>query len=334
MSTRVIIAGGLNQAQTLQSIYRGFERAGCKCVYLPTEELQTRKSGRVSKVTRGGVWDTMADHVEDADLLFWWQPQNGADATELQALRDTTNVPFVMQSLDDPFVLDRPESAVFGAFDHAVTCCEGSCDWYEARGVQCLVGYPAVDPQIHGTAEAAEKHAVDISFVATNCYPRVFYPHVLADRACIVRRVAPLGTLALYGPCGETDYDWQLVGRGLRSDCRGSVDYETAAVVFASSKINLNSHVRPDGYKYLNERVTHVMASGGFMLCDAVNGIDEVLPEGTYDMWHNLDELKDKATYWLAHDAERRQVAQKAREFALEEFSGQRLAHRILDQVQ
>jgi spore maturation protein CgeB len=57
---------------------------------------------------------------------------------------------------------------------------------------------------------------------------------------------------------------------------RGWIPFNESRKVFSNSKINLSTHVAPDGYKYLNERVTQILGSGGLLLVDKVNGIEEI----------------------------------------------------------
>jgi glycosyltransferase involved in cell wall biosynthesis len=181
-----------------------------------------------------------------------------------------------------------------------------------------------------------EDDRCDLSFAATNVYPKDHYPEVLLGRVEMARLVASLGELHLYGEWGHRRFDW---GGECRDDelhrCFwGHRSYEQMASAFASSRVTLNSHVRPDGYRYLNERVTTGMASGTAMLCDRVNGIEELFTDmKEIALWSSAEELVEKAQWLLAHETERAAMAEAGRAVVLERYSNVRLAEDILSEA-
>lgn len=327
---RVLVVGGLNLAQSLGTMLRGFERIGCQVLYLPAAEI-VPEGKRMRADLPGELWT----HAPDADLLYWWQPQNEDCINLVHDLRvKHPGLVTAGHTLDDPFALDyHKDSYALSAFQVAVTCCEGSFGWYRERGCRPLLGYPPCDPELHGAARWSGEEAADIGFAATNTYPTRAYPKVLASRADIVRAVADLGQLALYGEWGAKPFDWGSLGENFRASFRGFRYYDdgTLSTAYASNRISLNSHVRPDGWKYLNERVTTGLASGAFMLCDRVAGIEETFADGReLALWGDLTELRSKAAYYLKHEDERKRVAACGKARALELFDNARLAERIV----
>lgn len=332
MSVKVLMAGGNNLAQSLWCIKRGFERAGCE-----VKHIVSVGNGPNGKQLLPEAEAYLMKHASEADLLYWWQPQSNqlADGVITALRKAWPKLRTVCQSLDDPFVLDvNPATEVFREFEVAVTCCEGSMEWYTKRGVKPIIGYPPVDRDLHGKAQPNVEEICDIGFAATNVYPPHLYPACYADRVSMVKAVMHLGKLHVYGTWGVRRMDWggeYGLPKEMRSACRGYYEYERMPGVHAATRINLNSHVRPDGYRYLNERVGQCMASGGFMLCDEVGGIAETFAENKeIVLWKTLPELTTKAKWWLAHDAERRAVAEAGRPKALELFDNEKLARRML----
>ena len=332
MTPNVIMAGGNNCTQSLWCTYQGFERAGCSVRHVPTS-----RNGPGGKMLRAEGMAALMAALPDANLLYWWQPQSNMAPIEfMREIRAKfPKLKTVCHSLDDPFTLDdNPGCEVFGEFHVGITCCEGSKPWYEERGVKPMVGYPPCDRDFNGLAAPKPAEQCDLSFAATNVYPQERYPKCLADRAAMVRAVSDVGKLHLYGTWGEKGLDWGSM-HGLSEQYRpafkGHRAYEDMPGVYAASRINLNSHVRPDGYRYLNERITQGMSSGGFMLCDRVSGIEEIFIENLeIVLWRNLEELRDKARWWLRHEAERRCVATAGRRVALELFDNEKLARSVL----
>jgi len=331
--TTVVVAGGLNCAESLWTLVRGFERAGCRTRYVATQELHDGW-----KRLRPDAAERVAGACADAHLLVWWQSRFAGEASAIRALRAARpELRTAGVSVDDPYILDRltpTEEETICAFEHAVTCCPGAFDWYTERGVKPIAGYPPCDRERQGLAKPDPEAACDLSFAVTNVYPKTRYPHVFAGRSEMVRALLGLGSIHVYGYWSESPFGWggeygvsatePVIWRGFRKP-------EDLPGLYAASRINLNSHVRPDGWKYLNWRTVECMASGGFMLCDRVAGIDEMFSEDEeIALWSSIEELRDKARWWLGHERERRHAAEAGRVRALELFDNERLARRIL----
>ncbi len=327
----VLMVGGLKEAESLWCIAEGFRKCGHKVDYL-SSVVRMEKG---VKLERAGLRSEIEEHLKTADLLFWWCPKAGCDPAFVKALhRKHPSIPMVYYSFDDPGHLEyypkQPE-----AFRFAVTCCEGSLPWYEKQGIIATVLYPPADEDLHGKAEPTMKERCDISFAANSTYPREKCPHVLTDRATMVRTVSDLGTIHLYGPWTETPNGWGNATTGLsemESCYRGTKSYLKMPGIFAASRINLCSHFRPDGYRYLNERVITCMASGGFLLTDKVAGIEGIFTEGVHlDTWTTIAELKAKAKWWLEHESERHATAQVGRQHVLNKFSNTEFAKAVME---
>ena len=73
---RVVMAGGLNLADSLWCLHRGFERAGCDVRYVATDGLTNR--GKTLRPQ--AVEELRAALCAGAEIVVWWQPQNAASA--------------------------------------------------------------------------------------------------------------------------------------------------------------------------------------------------------------------------------------------------------------
>ena len=107
-------------------------------------------------------------------------------------------------------------------------------------------------------------------------------------------------------------------------DCynQGTVDYHTQMpLVFAGSRINLNIALRSI-HSGIPLRVLDIMACGGFVLSNWQPEIAEYFAEGeeivTFD---SLSDCLDKISYYLAHEKERRQIAENGHKKVQEAFS-------------
>lgn len=70
-----------------------------------------------------------------------------------------------------------------------------------------------------------------------------------------------------------------------------------------------------EGHSALNLRIFDVPATGSLLLTDYAPGIEEYLvPDKEVVIAHSPEEMRDKARYYLAHDAEREAIARAGRE--------------------
>ena len=70
------------------------------------------------------------------------------------------------------------------------------------------------------------------------------------------------------------------------------------------------------------------------MLTDRVAGMEEIFDIGReIDTYEGLEELRDKARWWLAHDEERQRAARRAQERILAAYGNTAYAQKLVDFV-
>ena len=114
----------------------------------------------------------------------------------------------------------------------------------------------------------------------------------------------------------------------------GTVDYHTQMpLVFAGSRINLNISLRSIR-SGIPLRVLDIMACGGFVLTNRQPEITEYFTEGvevvTFD---SMEDCVEKVRYYLAHEEERRRIAEAGRRKVEETFSYEAGLARLFDGV-
>ncbi len=79
--------------------------------------------------------------------------------------------------------------------------------------------------------------------------------------------------------------------------------------VFRTSRININ-HTMRSIRTGLSQRIWDVLASGGFLLTNAQAEIPQYLEPGIHlETYESMDEMLDKANYYLIHEDERQKIA-------------------------
>lgn len=109
----------------------------------------------------------------------------------------------------------------------------------------------------------------------------------------------------------------------------GQALFEQAARKLAESKIVFNISMTDD----INMRTFETMATGSFLLTNWIPTIEELFEDGKHlVLYRSLDEMVDKAKYYLAHDEERERIAQAGYEEVMAKHTIQHRVTRILEE--
>lgn len=134
------------------------------------------------------------------------------------------------------------------------------------------------------------------------------------ERVHILNKLAEKYDVTLY----TNDQDTEQLSE--RVKVKPGVSYDVLPYIYHRSKINLNItlHCIETG---VPQRVLDVMASGGFMLSNYQEELEEMfVPGEEIVLYHNEQELEELVAYYLAHDDAREKIARKGQEKVLREF--------------
>lgn len=114
-----------------------------------------------------------------------------------------------------------------------------------------------------------------------------------------------------------------------------SVDYYTDMnKIFYLSRINLNITL-PSIETGLPQRILDIMGSGGFVLTNYQQEIEDYFEIGKeIEVFHDLDELLDKTSYYLSHENERLRIAMGGYQKVRDRFSYMHQLQQILQTVE
>lgn len=105
---------------------------------------------------------------------------------------------------------------------------------------------------------------------------------------------------------------------------------------YASAKINIGTMIAvPPGIsRAMNFRPVLCMGSGGFLLQEWHLGISDCFNTSSeMPTWDTYETLKSSVQYYLAHDGERKQIAEAGREAVLSRYSNVRWCNQICEWV-
>lgn len=325
---KISLIGSYNLADGYAGAARALKLAGVDVDFIPAHLYYSEYPDR-------HVDEIIKDlKKQNPDIVLWWRAET-LEANELFRVKNSIKKPFAMFSWDDPNQFEskiRNVKEKIKYFDFIFSCCEGSIVDYKEGGCD-KVFYcpPGFDPEVH-FPEEDEKYKCDISIVCTNLYHgnSVTKYHHLSRKVLLEAIIGNCKDLdiRIYGPEGFKDT--------FPNNYHGWMSFDQSRKVFHNSKINISTHIRPDGYKYFNERVCQIFGSNGFLLVDEVNGLSDIFLNNEHCVYMDLssvDSLLGQIRGILNNEENRLRIRNSGYENALKNLSWSNWASNIISGV-
>lgn len=156
-------------------------------------------------------------------------------------------------------------------------------------------------------------YQTDILFVGSNWHDRTSLRYALESGF----------TVAVYG------YHWQnrIPAEMYKGEYIANTELNRH---YSSAKIVLNDH-RPDmkAFGFVNNRIYDATAAGALVISDYMPEIEEAYGD-SIPMYKSKEELAFLLNYYLTHEKERQQLAARAREITLKNFTNTSVAATLL----
>jgi len=217
---------------------------------------------------------------------------------------------------------------VAGSYDFFFTIQQGKIfDQLQNQGAKNVYYLPqGCFPNVHRPLELSpderETYGADISFMGAAYYNRKqTFPQLLDH------------DFKIWG----TGWDLQSpVGQRVQNENR-RVSSEESVKIYNGAKIHLNLHsstyhegVNQEG-DFVNPRTFEISACGGFQLVDERSELNDLFRAGEEIIaFKSVADLKEKITWYLAHEKERKLIAKKGRERVLAEHTLERRMTELL----
>ena len=201
----------------------------------------------------------------------------------------------------------------------------GSYSWVATTAESALPKYASLGyTNVIKTQWAAAHHRYRPS-LAPPAYDATFVGQVYGERPALVSRLRAAGVPVRTWGTGWGERRWHralarrpvvrsLGGRRVlaAAQARTRCSQEEMIEIFSTSRINLNFTDATQGAEsQIKGRTFEVPACGGFMLTGhSAHLEDYYVPEREVVVFHDADEMVDKARYYLEHDTERVRVAE------------------------
>lgn len=210
--------------------------------------------------------------LSNPDVILWWYFNIPTDKMK-QICDLLSKQKHIMFNWDEPYnwplnnIKDKAH-----LFDSVFVCSSEKFLDYKKNGTKnTYLLYPGYDTNVYYPINN-NIYKCDISICCTNLY--INYPNQYIDRKTLIDNIYE--NQFVYG------YKFHIYGPASFKELypesyQGYAKYSDGNNIYNTSRINLCTHVQCNAEKYLNERVIDILGSGGLLLVDKTNGIEEVI---------------------------------------------------------
>lgn len=300
------VASAYTKEEAFLSVCNSLERMGHSVDYLPVhmesimfgrDILGVKDDSRDREAKIAGVEKLNALVIEkskQADLVIFWKGELLRVTTIAEVSRNTNTIYYVW---DDPYEIEiNKDSLLKGSSCRVVaSCCAKSTARYFSDKTLWLP--PGFDPSVHYEDGKPE---VDVCFIGTNTYCRELYGEGIDapfDRRDLVQAALEVTEKVELWGRGNEPLGWLHPVHGDPSFApyfKGFIKFNESRKAYSRAKVIVNSHVRRNGYKYVNERTLQILGCGRAQLIDNNPGTSEVLSRDCTILYDSLGEFKSK----------------------------------------
>jgi len=263
--------------------YRGIYAASCSLLYVNTvlyKKVKTQKP-ELLLIVKGELIEphiikVIREHCPNVVIVLWHFDPVDANAE---------------------WIKDRAKACT-----HFFTSCGACVPIYQILGINVFWLSEGCDPVFHQPMELTEfeqhYYGADVAFAGT----------IFPNRALVLKHlVYKKFNLKIWGP------DVVRIPNTISPYYKKRLDneYEHSKMVSAT-KIHIGMTRTPELSGSWSARLYRIMAAGGFYIQDHVPGLEDFFEIGKeLEVFENKHDLSDKILYYLDHEKERKQIADR-----------------------
>ncbi len=216
--------------------------------------------------------------------------------------------------------MDPPLREAFWAELDAV-----ACDWGKGKTVFGKLN-PAVRAAVEGCVTDSPGYLMDHAFLTDIL--------LVSENVAGIERKRALTRLAERFETRLYTYSEVEEGELPGVEIHPKVSYESEMYkVFFASKINLNLTMRSIETG-VPQRIFDIMSVGGFAMSNYQEEMEELfVPDKEIVLFHNLEEMMEKAAYYISHEKDRLKIAMAGYQKVREEYNYPKSLRRMLKTV-
>jgi len=228
------------------------------------------------------------------DFILVWQKDISHSLLARLGQRHNTGVIWTEARVETPDALyDRAKLS-----DLFLLSNTGRLESFRQLGVRRPVFWPqAADEWDHRpAANPPAEFGSDVAFIGKPGLP---------TRQALLRELDRHFQLRIWGPA------WEPLAGQFKDIQFRDADSARFAAICSASKVMIGSDVTNTVRHYWTNRLWLTLACGGFLATNYVPGMEDLLQNHRHLVWYNsIDECVELVRHYLAHDEERRRVAE------------------------
>lgn len=181
--------------------------------------------------------------------------------------------------------------------DYAITVFDKAVDWYKADGFNgVILSQWGANPKHYKPLDLPKKY--DVTFIGQK----------YGDRGTLIDKLCSVGINA------------KAFGRGFTDD--KPLEFHDYLRIVSQSKININtSECSSKQGTQMKARSFEIPCCKGFLLNEKYYELDKFFTPKEMVQWNGFDDLVGKIRYFLSHDKERKEIAERAYKRILKEHT-------------
>lgn len=201
-------------------------------------------------------------------------------------------------------------------------------DFFKSNRFVTYSNYSGFDERVFGEVDLVDNFGYDVVFVGG------LGNNVFLEKTSFLEKVLSRNkgnfTFAWWGyqEDGEFDSHFPLLARSYHGISGGLDMFK----IYKNAKIVLNDYGLLAGGQGMNQRIYEVLGIGGFLLTRNSSMFDEW--EDAVATFEDADDCIQKIGYYLSHEEERKQMAQKGHEFVLKNFNYKDIMKKLSEELQ
>lgn len=316
-------------------IEKAFQENGCQVLFFENRAFKVPGRAR-DKFKALHTWDLRRLNDSLLKIAEDFKPDLFLEAGGWNILPDTINtlknrgVATAVWTIDPPRIFDSIyKTAEY--YDFVFTQGTEAFEILEKLNLKNLNWLPfGCDPDFHHpvtlSANDKKKYGCDISFVGSG------WSEFYTKRQELLEKLVDFN-LGIWGPGWENISPESPLRKFVRG---GSVPPAEWIKIYSAAKIVFCSHYHdPSGnvpcYQ-VSPRVFEAMACGAFVLVDNQRDLGLLLKDGKHlAVYKDVNDLRDKAAYYLQHEEERKRIAENGRVEVLEKHTFRHRVKQLLE---
>ena len=318
---KIMFVGGYHPGQMLGTLFRACERLGHDVLHVPCMGETEQPEGLMALI------DSFQPEIIWGFIPYTWRkPESFRAIVMSSATLVYWDFDFPQAAVLNPGAVDRavPYFDVFVSTDDS----EIACKYADLYGLPRVWLPPVYDAQ----QPLCPAPKTDLLFMGHGYANGMFQKQPLAR----TQRTAMAATLreslgrTRLTICGDDSCNWP------EDWCLPHVQWDEHFDWFSRAKVNIGQFclIAPGKSRHMNFRPVVCIGAGGFLIQEYHEGLEDCFVDGQEIVyWTTYKDLVEKCGYYLEHQDEAREIAERGRQRVLRDYNAETWMEQVLGEV-